>query len=37
VKGDREVFIGANSAPTLSQQESVVQYSLELGPVRPIP
>ncbi len=37
VKGDRELLVSASGAPTLSQQQPVVQYSLELGPVRPVP
>lgn len=34
VKGDKELRVTAAKAPTLSQREPVVQYSLELGPPR---
>ncbi|MFN2606571.1 MAG: hypothetical protein ABR511_01555 [Acidimicrobiales bacterium] len=36
-KGDRELLVSGSAAPTLSQGKPVVQYSLELGPVRPLP
>ncbi len=37
VKGDRQLLVSGGLAPTLSQDRPVAQYSLELGPVRPVP
>ncbi len=36
-KGTRELLVSGSRAPTLSQDQPVIQYSLELGPVRPVP
>ncbi len=36
-KGSRELLVSGSRAPTLSQNQPVVQYSLELGPIRPVP
>lgn len=36
-KGGRKLQVSASRAPTLSQDQPVAQYSLELGPIRPIP
>ncbi len=36
-KGGRELLVSGSRAPTLSQNQPVVQYSLELGPIRPVP
>ncbi len=36
-KGRRELLVSGSRAPTLSQNQPVVQYSLELGPTRPVP
>lgn len=36
VKGDRELLVTSSKAPTISNGEPAVEYSLELGPIRPL-